>query len=235
MELYDICHMTLTSSLTEQRAVSYFFLTWYDRSRVSRYKLLSYLLLGFFLDFSSQKPSLKKAIGRFLIFSRSFKVMLHEAIRNNDFQLNKALQHCCDIVSNSYNIVPTLQRCFALKLFVANRPSSPLALVFEEQIRFDTSLAAQWASLEYHCTNRLVYRCGFAFTSVTVLTDSLLGVSGCAKTDLQSGPLFSPVGNLLMGFRCMLFKGGLFFVFVCEKKMKIYFYKVSKLYIITNF
>ena len=38
-----------------------------------------------------------------------------------------------------------------------------------------------------------------------------------------------------MGFRCMLLKGGLFFVFVCEKKMKIYFYKVSKLYIITNF
>ena len=85
MGLYDICHMTVTSSLTERKAVSYFFLTWYDLSRVSRYKLLSYRLLGFFLDFSSQKPSLKKAIGRFLIFSRSFKVMLHEAIRNNDF------------------------------------------------------------------------------------------------------------------------------------------------------
>ena len=26
------------------------------------------------------------------------------------------MQHCCDIVSNSYNIVPTLQRCVALKL-----------------------------------------------------------------------------------------------------------------------
>ena len=38
-----------------------------------------------------------------------------------------------------------------------------------------------------------------------------------------------------MGFRCMLLKGGLFFVCVCEKKMKIYFYEVSKLYIITNF
>ena len=26
------------------------------------------------------------------------------------------MQHCCDIVSNSYNIVPTLQRCVALKI-----------------------------------------------------------------------------------------------------------------------
>ena len=32
------------------------------------------------------------------------------------------LQHCCDIVSNGYNIVPTLQRCVALKIVVANRP-----------------------------------------------------------------------------------------------------------------
>ena len=32
-----------------------------------------------------------------------------------------ALQQCCDIVSNSYNIVPTLQRCVELKIVVANR------------------------------------------------------------------------------------------------------------------
>ena len=32
------------------------------------------------------------------------------------------LQHCCDIVSNGYNIVPTLQRCVALTIVVANRP-----------------------------------------------------------------------------------------------------------------
>ena len=32
--------------------------------------------------------------------------MLHETIRNDDFQPNTALQHCCDIVSNSYNVVP---------------------------------------------------------------------------------------------------------------------------------
>ena len=31
--------------------------------------------------------------------------MLHEMIRNYDFWRNTALQHCCEIVSNSYNIV----------------------------------------------------------------------------------------------------------------------------------
>ena len=48
--------------------------------------------------------------------------MLHETIRNDDFERKAALQHCCDIVLNSYNIVPTLQRCVALKIVVANRP-----------------------------------------------------------------------------------------------------------------
>ena len=36
------------------------------------------------------------------------KVMLHETIRNDDFQRNTALQHCCDIISNGYNIVSAL-------------------------------------------------------------------------------------------------------------------------------
>ena len=49
-------------------------------------------------------------------------VMLHETIRNDDFERNTALQHCYDIVSNGSNIVPTLQRCVALKIVVANRP-----------------------------------------------------------------------------------------------------------------
>ena len=48
------------------------------------------------------------------------KVILHETIGNDDFKLNKALQHCCDIVSNGYNIVPRLQRRFALKIVIAN-------------------------------------------------------------------------------------------------------------------
>ena len=34
--------------------------------------------------------------------------MLHKTtIRNDGFNLNKALQHCCNIFSSSYNIVPT--------------------------------------------------------------------------------------------------------------------------------
>ena len=52
----------------------------------------------------------------------SFKVILQETIRNDDFWHNRALQHCWDIVLNACNIVPTLQRCVALKMVVANRP-----------------------------------------------------------------------------------------------------------------
>ena len=52
----------------------------------------------------------------------SLKAMLHETIRNDDFQRNTASQHCCDIVSNGYNIAPALQPCLALKIVVANRP-----------------------------------------------------------------------------------------------------------------
>ena len=43
-------------------------------------------------------------------------------IRNDDFLRKTALQHCCDVVSNSYSIFPTLQRCVALKTIVANCP-----------------------------------------------------------------------------------------------------------------
>ena len=45
--------------------------------------------------------------------------MLHRTIRNDDFWRNTALQHCCDIVSKGYNIVPALQRCVALNNVVA--------------------------------------------------------------------------------------------------------------------
>ena len=48
--------------------------------------------------------------------------MLHETIRNDDFERNTALQHCCDIVSNDCNVVPTLQRYVALKIVVAYGP-----------------------------------------------------------------------------------------------------------------
>ena len=57
--------------------------------------------------------------------SIGLKVMLREMICNDDFQRNTTLQHCCDIVSNSYNIVPTLQRCVALKIVDANHFKGP--------------------------------------------------------------------------------------------------------------
>ena len=49
-----------------------------------------------------------------LLHTYVLKVMLNETIL--------ACQRCYDIVSNGYNIVPTLQRCVALKIVVANRP-----------------------------------------------------------------------------------------------------------------
>ena len=54
--------------------------------------------------------------------TQTLNVMLHGTIRNDDFLRNTASQYCCDIVSNRHNIVPTLQRCVALKIVVANRP-----------------------------------------------------------------------------------------------------------------
>ena len=48
------------------------------------------------------------------------KVMYHETIRNDDVWRNTALQHCCEIVSNGYNIVSASQRCAALKIVDAN-------------------------------------------------------------------------------------------------------------------
>ena len=62
--------------------------------------------------------------------------MLQETIRNDDFQRNTALQHCCDIVSNGFNIVPTLQRCVALKIVVANRLRVTLPLITFPETRF---------------------------------------------------------------------------------------------------
>ena len=52
----------------------------------------------------------------------SLKVKLHETTCNDDFQRYMALQPCCGLVANGYNIVPTLQRSVALKIVVANRP-----------------------------------------------------------------------------------------------------------------
>ena len=44
-------------------------------------------------------------------------MVLYGTIRNDDFQRNTASQPCCDIESNSGNVVSTLQRCVALNPF----------------------------------------------------------------------------------------------------------------------
>ena len=38
--------------------------------------------------------------------ANGIKMMLHETTRKGDFQRNTAFQHCCNIVSNDYDIVP---------------------------------------------------------------------------------------------------------------------------------
>ena len=63
----------------------------------------------------------KKKVNRNSYNIPFIKVMLQDTIRKDDFYRNTALQHCCDIVSNGYNIL-ALQRCVALKVVVANRP-----------------------------------------------------------------------------------------------------------------
>ena len=35
--------------------------------------------------------------------------LLHETTRSDDFWRNTALKHCCEIISNDYNIVPTVR------------------------------------------------------------------------------------------------------------------------------
>ena len=46
--------------------------------------------------------------GRLLSISVRAPLMLHGTIGNDDLKRNAALQHCCDIISNGCNIVPTL-------------------------------------------------------------------------------------------------------------------------------
>ena len=54
--------------------------------------------------------------------------MLHETIRNNDFYRDTVLQYCYNIDLNSHNIVPTLQRCVALKTSLLIVPCSRVLL-----------------------------------------------------------------------------------------------------------
>ena len=67
--------------------------------------------------FNSFCYNVTRQVARFLLLVFPYlQVMLDKTICNDDFQGNTALQHCCDVVSNCYNIVPTLQRCVALKI-----------------------------------------------------------------------------------------------------------------------
>ena len=59
--------------------------------------------------------SIMPSRGRLLSISVRPPLMLHGTIGNDDLKRNAALQHCCDIISNGCNIVPTLLRCVALK------------------------------------------------------------------------------------------------------------------------
>ena len=51
--------------------------------------------------------------------------------------MNASFQDCCDIiVSNGCDIVPTLQRCVAQKIVVANRVTAPLEKLLRDTLVF---------------------------------------------------------------------------------------------------
>ena len=62
---------------------------------------------------------------------RAVKVITRDDWQFDEFYRNAALQHCCDIVWNIYN-VPILQRCVTQKIVVAKWPrvTSPLLFSF---------------------------------------------------------------------------------------------------------
>ena len=53
--------------------------------------------------------------------SSVYRLMLHETIRNDDFQHNTALQCWNNVVTIRNNVTTMLQRCVALKIVIANR------------------------------------------------------------------------------------------------------------------
>ena len=68
-------------------------------------------------------------------------MMLHETIRNDDFKRNTALQPCCNIVSNSYNIVPTWQRRVDMLCHVTGLEDTP----YNHGSMFKTTPALAWS------------------------------------------------------------------------------------------
>ena len=70
--------------------------------------------------------------------------MLYVTIHNDDFSATQR----CNIVSNSYNIAPTLHRCVDLKIVVANLPFKEYlkCLVDKRRQVKRGKLQSKWAS-----------------------------------------------------------------------------------------
>ena len=60
-------------------------------------------------------------VGNNKVYLRYIKVMLHGAIRNDDFYRNTALQCWNNVVTIQNNVASMLQRCVPLKIVVVNR------------------------------------------------------------------------------------------------------------------
>ena len=76
-------------------------------------------------------------------------MMLHEAIHNNNFWCNTALQHCCDAVLNSCNMVATLQRRVELIMVVT---LSPLADTSPKQTFSRAPVTTLKISFSFFCS-----------------------------------------------------------------------------------
>ena len=79
--------------------------TAYPSRRIAYKFKLSYELLSMFGMYAAV---VNPGPFSFIRVVQCLKVMLDKSIRDNDFYRNTALQHCSNIVWDSYNIVPTL-------------------------------------------------------------------------------------------------------------------------------
>ena len=74
------------------------------------------------LNFGDHLNNFLELMGTIKRKFQTVKVMFitHETISKTIFSATQL--RCCDVVSNGYNIIPTLQRCVARKVIVTNRP-----------------------------------------------------------------------------------------------------------------
>ena len=118
-----------TFSEHEWAIYALFFILWHASIGASNVWLKQRVWLGWILDVSAVirfyrtcscwffKPS-------FSSLFQALTVMLHGTIRSDDFERNTALQHCCDVVSNSCNIAT--QCCAESCRCESSRVTSPL-------------------------------------------------------------------------------------------------------------